>query len=250
MAPSWDRRSAIANIIIACTVVFLANMVFTYDRNTINDFLTLHATDLWRPWMWWRTLGYGFAHSRELTHIVFNMLGLWMLGRSVEERYGRSEFYRIYLLAVVLCGVVWLLLRAALNESRVSVCGASGAVCCIEMLFVLNYPRATLMLFGVLPIQAWVFGLIFYYRERHDGYSRDRFQYRLGRPLDRNRLAFAYFYGNWNLAHWIPSISAWRIWKRKLFGPKLRTFQGIEWKSTKPKPIVSSTKSIDLVKIH
>jgi membrane associated rhomboid family serine protease len=223
--PSWDQRSAIATIIIVCAGVFLANMVFTYTHNSINDFLTLHSDDIRQPWMLWRTLSYGFVHSKDLWHILLNMLGLWMLGRAVEERYGKAEFFRIYLVAVVVCGLLWLLLRLASQESA-SVCGASGAVCCIEMLFVLNFPRATLMLFGVVPMQAWVFGLIFILGNFMTGGrgSATGAQIAWDVHLIGIGLACAYFFGKWNFSGLTAYGSGWRLLKRKLWGPRLRAF--------------------------
>ena len=37
----------------------------------------------------------------RLAHIFFNMLGLWMFGRDVDDYYKRWETLRIYLTAVV-----------------------------------------------------------------------------------------------------------------------------------------------------
>jgi membrane associated rhomboid family serine protease len=223
LTPSWDQRSAIATIIIACVGVFLANMIFSPTYQSVSNFLSLHTDDLHKPWMLWRTLSYGFVHSsKDLWHIVWNMLGLWMLGRAVEEKYGKAEFLRIYLVAVFICGFLWLLLRLAF-PGALSVCGASGAVCCIEMLFVLNFPRVTLMLFGVAPVQAWVLGVILILGNFMTG-SRGSGTVAWDVHLIGVGVACAYFFGKWNFsgiaAYWI----GWRLLKRKLWGPKLRTF--------------------------
>ena len=229
LTPSWDQKSAIATIIIACVGVFLANMVFTYTHNSINDFLTLHSNDIQQPWMLWRTVSYGFVHSKDIMHIFFNMLGLWMLGRAVEDRYGRAEFFRIYLLAVFICGLLWLVLRLSLNESA-TVCGASGAVCCIEMLYVLNFPRATLLLFGVVPIQAWVFGIFFIFGNAMMGGGGNGNGSRVAWDvhLIGIGLACVYFFGKWNLGILAVPFGGWRMLKRQLWGPRLRAFQPSE----------------------
>ena len=219
LAPSWDQRSAIATIIIACVGVFVINM-FSKD-NLVNNFLTLQSDDLRKPWMLWRVLSFGFVHnSRDIMHIVFNMLGLWMLGRAVEERYGRAEFFRIYLLAIVIGGSVWLILRTAWSD-HASVCGASGAVCCIEMLYVLNFPRSTLMLMGVVPIQAWVFGIFFILGSVFSGGETVAWDVH----LIGIGFACVYFFGKWNLSLLTNPFRNWRLVKRKFLGPKLRAFQ-------------------------
>jgi len=229
LTPSWDQRSAIATIIIGCVGVFLANMVFTFTDNSINNFLTLHSDDLQHPWMLWRSLTYGFVHSKDIGHILFNMFGLWMLGRAVEERYGRAEFFRIYLFAVVLCGLLWLVLRWLLAE-KAAVCGASGAVCCIEMLFVLNFPRATLLLFGIVPIQAWVFGIFLIIGNvlMDNGSATGGARVAWDVHLIGIALACFYFFGKWNFSRLAAPVGDWRLLKRKLWGPKLRAFQPSE----------------------
>ncbi len=76
-------------------------------------------------------------------HILFNMLQLFFLGREVEARYGTREFYFLYLTMIILGGIVHSLVN--LGQSFLLV-GASGAVCGIVLLFVLNNPFATLVL--------------------------------------------------------------------------------------------------------
>ncbi len=225
LTPSWDQKSAIATIVIACAGVFVANMIFTATNNSINNFLTLHSDDISHPWMLWRTVSYGFAHSQDIMHILFNMLGLWMLGRSVEERYGRTEFFRIYLLAIFICGLLWLVLRASLHENA-KVCGASGAVCCIEMLYVLNFPRSTLMLFGVVPIQAWLFGVFFIFGNAMMGGGGNGNGSQVAWDVHLIGIGFAcvYFFGKWNLSVLTAPLGGWRLLKRKFLGPRLRAF--------------------------
>lgn len=164
MRPDWDQRSAVSVLIIVNVAIFVANLLFgrptAMAQGWINDILQLHSQDVVQPWMWWRTLSYAFVHnSGNITHIFFNMLSLYFMGRAVEQRYGRVEFLRIYLSCAVLCGILWLIVHALTGTEGV-VRGASGAVLCISMLFVFNYPFATVY-FIVFPMPAWVLGVIF-----------------------------------------------------------------------------------------
>jgi len=112
LRPNWDQRSAVSTLIIINVVVFVANIFLTKsfalgNQGLVNEFLMLTEGDFFRPYYWWRTLTYGFCHDAQGSmpmHLIMNMLGLYFLGRSVEERYGRIEFYRIYLISMVLCG--------------------------------------------------------------------------------------------------------------------------------------------------
>jgi membrane associated rhomboid family serine protease len=137
-----DGRSAISQIIIVNVVVFAANAIFSGRDDSLTNFLSLHAGDLFQPWMWWRLLTYGFAHDpANIFHLFWNMLSLWMLGRAVEDRYGKAEFLRIYLTAIVGAGLVWLIRHSLWKDDASLVLGASGAVTCVVMLFVFLYPK-------------------------------------------------------------------------------------------------------------
>ena len=164
LRPSWNQRSAVTQLIVANVAVFFINMLIgdvTVDRQGwVNEQLMLQPDTLYKPWYWWKTLTYAFAHSSNgITHLLFNMLSLYFMGRSVEARYGKREFLRIYLLCALFCGVIWMVIRG-LSGSGLPVLGASGAVLCISMLFVYNYPNATVYLL-VFPMPAWVLGVLF-----------------------------------------------------------------------------------------
>ncbi len=73
----------------------------------------------------WRFITSAFAHSPgSLTHIGFNMLTLWLMGRFLEPILGRAKFLAIYLTSALGGGAlfVWL---GAWNSAVV---GASGAI--------------------------------------------------------------------------------------------------------------------------
>jgi len=78
---------------------------------------------------WYRLITSAFLHSEPtsgifgITHILFNMYWLWMLGRVVEERLGVVRFLALYLLSALGGSVLGYLVapeQAAL--------GASGAI--------------------------------------------------------------------------------------------------------------------------
>jgi membrane associated rhomboid family serine protease len=223
---NWDSKSPTAIIIIICAVVFFVNLfIETEDKRRLSDFLALNTEDAMKPWMWWRLLTYGFAHDyRSIGHLLFNMLGLWFVGRAVEERYGWAEFWRIYLVSIVLGGIVFLVGRNATGMPA-SVVGASGAVIAVTMLFVFNYPRQQILLMMFFPVEAWILGVIivvsnfFFASGRESTVAYDVHSVGI-------LFAAAYFYGNWSLAFMSGWSYRYGALKRRLFGPKLRTFRG------------------------
>jgi membrane associated rhomboid family serine protease len=221
LRPGWNQQSAVSQLIILNVIVFVVNLLFgnvsTGNQGTVNDALALQADTLWKPWTWYKTLTYAFAHSsRDISHIFFNMLSLYFMGRSVEMRYGRREFLKIYFLAALFCGVVTMVVRGLSPES-VTVLGASGAILCISMLFVYNFPNATVY-FIVFPMPAWVLGVIFvltnFFSNPGTGVAYD--VHLLG-------ILFAtlYFFLGWNFSRLqdpmqgVDSIQRW--WKRRKF---------------------------------
>jgi len=58
----------------------------------------------------WRLVTFQFLHA-DLLHLGFNMLGLWMFGRMVEEHLGRSKYLAFYLMCGVCGGLMYLVLN-------------------------------------------------------------------------------------------------------------------------------------------
>jgi membrane associated rhomboid family serine protease len=227
LTPSWNQRSAVSTLIIANVAVFVANILLSQKRfegdyqGVVNEFLMLYDSDLSKPLYWWRMFTYAFTHDATgVGHILFNMLGLYFLGRSVEDRYGRAEFYRIYLVAVLVCGFGWVLKQQVFGavEQKSVLLGASGAVLCIEMLFVFNFPLARVYLL-VFPVPAWVLGVLMILINLTSGPST-------GVAFDVHLIgilfAAAYFYFRWSFGFMGDLAGNWRRWSRKLTGPKLK----------------------------
>ena len=158
-------------------------------------------------------LTYGFAHASigddfGLMHILFNMLTLFFLGVAVEQKYGKTEFLKFYVLALLFAGVVWLIAKVLTNQQQMAV-GASGAVAAVVILFVLNFPKQTLLLMGIIPIPAWLLGVLFVGGDILNSFNSES---RIAFEAHLAGAAFAalYFYGKWNFA-WLQFdwLSRW-----------------------------------------
>ena len=80
-------QSAVVILIIANVAVYLIDGLLAGNdhKHWVADTLLLRAGSLTQPWMWWQFLTYGFVHNYHgLSHIIFNMLGLWFFGREIE----------------------------------------------------------------------------------------------------------------------------------------------------------------------
>lgn len=172
------------------------------------------------PALWWQLVAYGFAHSpRDIGHILFNMLGLLFLGRDVESRYGRNEFGRLYVALLVFGGLVWALLNLR-DPAPTMLIGASGAVSGVVVLFALNFPRRQLALFFVLPVPAWVAGVLLVGMDvlgalGREGESNIAYSVHLAGAA----LAIAYYHWQWNFGR-VTRLPG--EWLGRLRRPRLR----------------------------
>ncbi len=163
--------STVVGTLIAINVVVWIVDQFTLTpdgRHWLSDFFAASPQTLTHPWMWWQLLTAGFTHSPAgvgpgIWHIAGNMLVLFFLGRAVEDRYGPREFLRIYLTTLVFANVAWCaitMLTTPANGPLYHIYGASGAIAGIVVLFAFNFPNVTILMFFVIPMPAWLAGVL------------------------------------------------------------------------------------------
>ncbi len=223
-------------IILINVVVYLADGFMTTEKvhtfegvavnvpsHPVNDALALHASDLARPWLWWRLLTYGFAHDSypAIGHILFNMLGLFFLGPPIEQRYGKREFLRLYLALIVFSGLIWAsvaLLRGV--PPHVGVVGASGAVVGVVLLFALNYPRQTVYLYMLFPVPAWVIGVVIVLADLYGALNPARGMHiAVEAHLAGAALAILYWRFGWNFTRLTDKLALGKLFERR---PRLK----------------------------
>mgnify|MGYP000870101828 CR=1 FL=1 len=109
----------------------------------------------------WQLLSYGFLHG-SLMHLLFNMLGLWMLGRDVEDAFGSRRFLQYYLISVCAAALVQLAVAYALQWPPFPTVGASGGVFGVLLAFGMLFPRRRVMLLiPPIPMQARTFVMLY-----------------------------------------------------------------------------------------
>ena len=97
----------------------------------------------------WTVITYMFLHA-GFWHLAFNMIGLLFFGPRLEARLGVQRFLTLYFLSG-LGGAAFSLFF----EPNVAVVGASAAVYGIVLAFAYYWPRETVLIWGVLPVQIW-----------------------------------------------------------------------------------------------
>jgi len=170
----YSRRptSTIPNVIFA---LLIANgLVFALQQVNLEfmfvNFALWPATDPRSPFMPWQLLTYGFLHG-DTTHIFFNMFGLWMFGRDLEQFMGSQRFLIYFLVCVVGAGVIQLIV-AGMQGGVYPTVGASGGVFGILLAYGLTFPnRIIVPLFPPIPMRAITFVFVYGLFELYLGVS-------------------------------------------------------------------------------
>ena len=113
----------------------------------------------------WQVLTYAFVHA-DITHILFNMLIVWMFGVDLERRWGGRGLLTFYTVSAIgaAATVVLVSLTPLPGAARMYVAatvGASGACYGLLMAWAVLFPDRKLLLFFVFPVAARWAVLIF-----------------------------------------------------------------------------------------
>ena len=150
----FDLPPVTRNLLIANVAVFLLQQV-TGD-------VMLEYFALWPLgsglFQIWQIVTSAFLHG-GVTHILFNMIALYMFGGAIERTLGAREFTLYYFV----CAIVASLLQLAVlwffppTEPGPTL-GASGAIFGLLLAFGMMYPHEKVMLmFLPIPMPAWLF---------------------------------------------------------------------------------------------
>jgi len=122
------------------------------------------------PFAPWQLITYGFLHG-NLSHIFFNMFGLWMFGRDLERLMGPRKFLIYYFSCVVGAAFVQLIVAGTQGDIYPTL-GASGGVFGILLAYGLTYPnRMVMLIFPPIPMKAKYFVLFYGLFELYLGLS-------------------------------------------------------------------------------
>ena len=133
----WVRRFLGANLIVF--------FVQTTMPAFADAFVFVPRLALFRPWT---IVTYMFLHA-GISHILFNMVGLFFFGSRVEERLGSKRFVQLYFVS----GISGALLSVAFAPNA-AIIGASAAVFGVMLAFAMFWPRDQILIWGIIPVQA------------------------------------------------------------------------------------------------
>ncbi|MGQ0629076.1 MAG: rhomboid family intramembrane serine protease [Phycisphaerales bacterium] len=141
-------------------------------------FVPMHMVDGWGHfstargffgWEVWRFVTFQFLHA-NITHLIFNMLGLWFVGGMVERYLGSKRYAAFYLVCGIFGAVMYLLLNTLgtlmqawapgirvpgllFDNTHTPLVGASAGIFGVLMAAATVAPLAIVDVFGVIPLK-------------------------------------------------------------------------------------------------
>jgi membrane associated rhomboid family serine protease len=144
----------IKKLIIIMAAVFLLQELVS-SRMTL--YLGLVPLDVWKKFFLWQLVTYIFLHG-GVSHILFNLLALWMFGGELESYWGSGKFLRYFFF----CGIGAGLCTVVFSPYQfIPVVGASGAIYGILLAFGWLFPNRLIYVYFLVPIPAKYFVIIF-----------------------------------------------------------------------------------------
>ena len=136
-------------------VPFFVTKIFYMGNKPVIEYseyekiFALYVPYLKKYFLFSQYLTYQFLHG-GFTHLLFNMLALYMFGRYIEYQIGSRPFLKLDLMGGIFAGICHLLF---VNSYGVPVVGASGALCAVLAAFAALNPDTKLMVFlGFIPV--------------------------------------------------------------------------------------------------
>jgi membrane associated rhomboid family serine protease len=131
-------------------LVFLVQQIFA--GRYFSEYMAMIPVAVMNGWVW-QFVTYMFAHG-GITHLLFNMLALFIFGTQVERHMGSREFLLYYLMTGILAGVFSFFVYWFTGAYWVRLVGASGAIFAVQLAYAAFFPNAVVFIWGILPLRA------------------------------------------------------------------------------------------------
>ncbi len=144
----------IKKLMIVMGAVFLLQMAV---EDHITLFLGLVPILVWKKFYLWQLFTYIFLHG-DVSHILFNLLALWMFGGELENYWGPKKF----LFYFFFCGIGAAVCTVVFSPYQfIPVIGASGAIYGLLLAFGWLFPNRLIYIYFLFPIPAKYFVILY-----------------------------------------------------------------------------------------
>ncbi len=157
------KISAVKALITANVVVYLLQGLSKGAIDAAFALWPLQPIDGVHYFHVWQIVTYAFLHSTDhITHLLFNMLGLWMFGAEIERFMGPRRLLTVYFASVVTAALSQLFVPVLFGAPAEPTIGASGGVFGLLLLYAYLFPRRKVIpLIPPIPMPAWLFATLY-----------------------------------------------------------------------------------------
>jgi membrane associated rhomboid family serine protease len=157
------KFSAVKFLIAANALVFVLQSLSKGALDGLFALWPLQPIDGESYFHFWQIITYAFLHSTDnITHLLFNMLGLWMFGAEVERYVGPRRLLACYFASVVTAALSQLFVPMLFGAPPAPTIGASGGVFGLLLAYAFLFPnRKVIPLIPPIPMPAWLFATLY-----------------------------------------------------------------------------------------
>jgi len=150
-----ERRPVTVILIFVLVVIYVIQVCVPlfFKGFSIIDWFGLSLGGI-KQWYLWQLFTFQFLHEAPMPfHLLFNCLGLYFLGRAVEDVLGKAGFLRLYFLSGLFGGAVHLAATWIFQHSDGPVVGASAGVMGLLAAYATLFPLRDVTVFVfIFPI--------------------------------------------------------------------------------------------------
>jgi membrane associated rhomboid family serine protease len=157
------KFSAVKILVAANVLVFFLQSLSKGALDDLFALWPLQPIDGQSYFHLWQIVTYAFLHSTDnITHLLFNMLGLWMFGAEIERYVGPRRLLACYFASVVTAALSQLFIPALFGAPPAPTIGASGGVFGLLLAYAFLFPRRKVIpLIPPIPMPAWLFATFY-----------------------------------------------------------------------------------------
>ncbi len=111
------------NVVVFLITVIQAKSLFDNSSAPVEQLGVLWTSATLGGGEWWRIITSGFLHYGPI-HIAANMFSLWMMGRALEQVFGKGRYLALYFVSMIGASATVLVFQ----DVNGGTAGASGAI--------------------------------------------------------------------------------------------------------------------------
>jgi membrane associated rhomboid family serine protease len=156
------KFSAVKSLVGANVIVFLLQALSQEVMEGLFALWPLQPIDPRWHFQVWQIVTYAFLHDvRNIYHLLFNMLGLWVFGTGIEQYVGPRRLLACYFASVVTAALTQLFVPMLFGTPPGPTIGASGGVFGLVLAYAVMFPKRKVAVYFVIPMPVWLFATLY-----------------------------------------------------------------------------------------